>query len=51
MAGFAENNSVQRVCGHLEGAIRTNSAISSITFDSSGGTSFTAGTVLIYGVK
>jgi hypothetical protein len=51
MAGFAENNSVQSVFGHLEGAIRTNSAISSITFDSSGGTSFTAGTVLIYGVK
>lgn len=51
MAGFAQNNSNQSVFGHLEGAIRTNSAISSITFNSASGTSFTAGTVLIYGVK
>jgi hypothetical protein len=51
MAGFAENDSVQSVFGHLGGAIRTNSAISSITFNSGSGTSFTAGTVLIYGVK
>ena len=49
--GFAMNNSGQQAYGHFHGGIRTNSALSSITFNSSGGTSFTAGTVLIYGVK
>jgi hypothetical protein len=51
MLGFAMNNSGQQVAGHLGGGIKTNSAISSITFNSSGGTSFTAGTVRIFGVK